>query len=26
MTAYDLLANPALLKAAKDEFAQRQES
>jgi amidohydrolase len=26
MTAYDLLADPALLKAAKDEFAQRQES
>jgi amidohydrolase len=26
MTAYDLLADPALLKAAKEEFAQRQES
>ncbi|HVN27682.1 MAG TPA: M20 family metallopeptidase [Candidatus Binataceae bacterium] len=26
MTAYDLLADPALMKAAKDEFAQRQES
>jgi metal-dependent amidase/aminoacylase/carboxypeptidase family protein len=26
MTAYDLLADPALLKAAKDEFAQRRES
>jgi amidohydrolase len=26
MTAYDLLADPALLKSAKDEFAQRQES
>ena len=26
MTAYDLLADPALLKAAKDEFAQRTES
>jgi metal-dependent amidase/aminoacylase/carboxypeptidase family protein len=26
MTAYDLLADPALLKAAKAEFAQRQES
>jgi metal-dependent amidase/aminoacylase/carboxypeptidase family protein len=26
MTAYDLLAEPALLKAAKDEFARRQES
>jgi len=26
MTAYDLLADPALLKAAKDEFAQRKES
>jgi amidohydrolase len=26
MTAYDLLADPALLKASKDEFAQRRES
>lgn len=26
MTAYDLLADPALLKAAKAEFAERQES
>jgi hypothetical protein len=26
MTAYDLLADPALLKSAKDEFAHRQES
>jgi len=26
MTAYDLLADPALLKAAKEEFAQREES
>jgi amidohydrolase len=26
MTAYDLLAEPALMKAAKAEFAQRQES
>jgi len=26
MTAYDLLADPALLKAAKDEFASRKES
>ena len=26
MTAYDLLADPALLKAAKDEFATRKES
>jgi hypothetical protein len=26
MTAYDLLAEPELLKAAKDEFARREES
>ncbi len=26
MTAYDLLADPALLKSVKDEFAMRQES
>jgi amidohydrolase len=26
MTAYDLLADPALLRAAKEEFAQRHES
>jgi len=26
MTAYDLLADPVLLKAAKDEFAMRRES
>ena len=26
MTAYDLLADPALMKAAKDEFAAAQKS
>ena len=26
MTAYDMLADPALLKSAKEEFAQRRES